>query len=114
MTSKGQLRKAVSGLPEVEEGSHLGMVSFSVRGKGFASLTEGGVVQVRLTDDAEAFLAKVPGERLARAANRSDRRAAGGDQRHGPQRADPAGLALPRGPKAVRVLGETLRERGLR
>ncbi|MEB3366038.1 hypothetical protein [Saccharopolyspora mangrovi] len=68
MTSKAQLRKAALGLPEVEEGSRSGMVSFSVRGRGFASLTEDGVVQVWLTDaDAEAFLAKVPGERLARA-----------------------------------------------
>lgn len=68
MTSKRQLRKAALGLPQVEERSHLGTLSFSVRGKGFASLTGEGVVQVWLTDEhATAFLAKVPGERLARA-----------------------------------------------
>ncbi|SFS54261.1 MmcQ/YjbR family DNA-binding protein [Saccharopolyspora flava] len=68
MTSEKQLRKAALGLPGVEEGTHFGMVSFSVRGKGFASLTGDGVVQAWVgDDDAERFLAKVPGERLARA-----------------------------------------------
>lgn len=68
MTTIAQLRKAALALPEVEEGTHFGMVSFAVRGRGFASVTADGRVQVRLTDeDAEAFLADNPaGERIVR------------------------------------------------
>ncbi len=39
MTTLAQLRKAALALPETEEGTHFGMVAFSVRGKGFASVT---------------------------------------------------------------------------
>lgn len=68
MTTVAQLRKAALALPEVEEGSHFGMVSFAVRGKGFASVTKDGRVQLQMSDeDAEAFLVDRPtGERLAR------------------------------------------------
>ncbi|MHA6625851.1 MmcQ/YjbR family DNA-binding protein [Pseudonocardia sichuanensis] len=68
MTTVAQLRKAALGLPETEEGTHFGMVAFSVRGKGFASVTGDGRVQLQLSDDdAEAALAAHPtGERLVR------------------------------------------------
>ncbi|MEV5612556.1 MmcQ/YjbR family DNA-binding protein [Streptomyces sp. NPDC052225] len=51
MTTLTQLRKAALALPEVEEGTHFGMVSFSVRGKAFASVTKDGDVQLRLPPD---------------------------------------------------------------
>src|SRR5690606_32545222 len=68
MTTIAQLRKAALGLPEVEEGTHFGMVAFSVRGKGFASVTKDGVVQLQMADDdAERAVAEHPaGERLVR------------------------------------------------
>lgn len=68
MTTFAQLRKAALNLPEVEEGTHFGMVAFSVRGKGFSSLTKDGLVQLQMSDDdAEAALAAHPtGERLVR------------------------------------------------
>ncbi|MEU3273456.1 MmcQ/YjbR family DNA-binding protein [Saccharomonospora sp. NPDC006951] len=68
MTTLSQLRKAALALPEVEEGTHFGMVSFAVRGKGFASLSKEGHVQLQLPDaEAEAALAAHPsGERLVR------------------------------------------------
>lgn len=68
MTTIAQLRKAALALPEVEEGTHFGMVSFAVRGKGFASVTKDGAVQLQLPDDvAEAAVAEHPtGERLVR------------------------------------------------
>jgi len=68
MTTEAQLRKAALGLPEVEEGTHFGMVAFSVHNKGFAAVTEDGQVQLHLhDDDAEAALADHPtGERLVR------------------------------------------------
>lgn len=68
MTTIAQLRKAALGLPEVEEGTHFGMVAFSVRGKGFASVTKDDVVQLQLSaDDTESALADHPaGERLER------------------------------------------------
>jgi hypothetical protein len=68
MTTVAQLRKAALGLPEVEEGTHFGMVAFSVRGKGFASVTKDDQVQLHLADDdAEAAVAAHPtGERLVR------------------------------------------------
>lgn len=68
MTTLAQLRKAATSLPEVDEGTHFGMVAFSVRGKGFASMTKDGQVQLRLPDgDAEATVAAYPrAERLVR------------------------------------------------
>lgn len=68
MTTVAQLRKAALALPEVEEGTHFGMVAFSVRGKGFASVTKDGDVQLHLPDaDAEAVVAAHPsGVRLVR------------------------------------------------
>lgn len=68
MTTTAQLRKAALALPETEEGTHFGKVSFSVRGKGFASVTEDGHVQLHLSDsDAEQALSRHPsGERLVR------------------------------------------------
>ncbi|GAB3992223.1 hypothetical protein GCM10029992_00640 [Glycomyces albus] len=51
MTTKAQLRKAALALPETEESTHFGMLSFKVGGKGFASLTDDGLVQLRLPDD---------------------------------------------------------------
>lgn len=68
MTTAAQLRKAALILPEVEEGTHFGMVAFSVRGKGFASVTKDGRVQLHLPDDkAEAAVVGHPsGERLVR------------------------------------------------
>lgn len=48
MTTKAQLRKAALACPEAEEGTHFGLPAFSVRGKGFASLTTDGWVQLRL------------------------------------------------------------------
>jgi len=68
MTTLAQLRKAALALPEVTEGTHFGMVAFSVRGKTFASVTEEGHVQLQMSDDdAEAELARLPtGVRLVR------------------------------------------------
>lgn len=68
VTTLSQLRKAALALPEVEEGTHFGMVAFSVRGKGFASITKDGQVQLQMADaEAEAALAAHPtGERLVR------------------------------------------------
>ncbi|MGW2345723.1 MmcQ/YjbR family DNA-binding protein [Streptomyces sp. NPDC001661] len=58
MTTTSQLRKAALALPETEEGTHFGMAAFSVRGKGFASLTKDGCVLLRLSaDDVRAALA---------------------------------------------------------
>lgn len=68
MTTVAQLRKAALALPEVEEGTHFGMVSFSVRSKGFANVTEDGTVQLQLSDEdaATALAAHPTGERLTR------------------------------------------------
>lgn len=68
MTTLAQLRKAALALPEVEEGTHFGMVAFSVRGKGFASVTKDGQVQLQLPEaDAETAVSAHPtGERLVR------------------------------------------------
>ncbi|MFC7303931.1 MmcQ/YjbR family DNA-binding protein [Streptomyces monticola] len=68
MTNLAHLRKSALALPEVEEGTHFGMVAFSVRGKGFVSLTQDGHVQLQLPDDAaDAAVAAHPsGERLVR------------------------------------------------
>ena len=48
MTTLAQLRKAATALPETDEGTHFGMVAFSVNGKGFVSVTKDGWVQFRL------------------------------------------------------------------
>lgn len=68
MTTISQLRKAALALPEVEEGTHFGMVSFAVRGKGFVSVTKDGAVQLQLPDDAAkaAVAAHPSAERLVR------------------------------------------------
>ncbi|QNS04627.1 MmcQ/YjbR family DNA-binding protein [Streptomyces xanthii] len=71
MTDPGErLRALALGLPETEEGTHFGMAAYSVRGKGFASLTKDGRrVQLHLSpEETEAALAAHPGgERLERA-----------------------------------------------
>ncbi|MFI9822787.1 MmcQ/YjbR family DNA-binding protein [Streptomyces sp. NPDC052013] len=69
MTTLAQLRRYALALPEVEEGTHFGMVAFSVRGKGFVSVTKDGHVQVHLPpDETEAAVGGHPtGERLVRA-----------------------------------------------
>lgn len=68
MTTINQVRKAALGLPETEETTHFGMVAFAVRGKGFASVTEAGIVQLYLPGPvADEVLARHPGwERLVR------------------------------------------------
>jgi len=68
MTTLRQLRKAALALPEVEEGTHFGMVAFEVRGKGFVSVTKDGVAQLYMTDEyADAVLERFPQtERLTR------------------------------------------------
>ncbi|OUD04390.1 helix-hairpin-helix domain-containing protein [Streptomyces swartbergensis] len=68
MTTVTQLRKATLVLPEVEEGTHFGMVAFSVRGRGFASVTKDGRVQLHLPqEETDAALAAHPtGEPLVR------------------------------------------------
>ncbi|MCF0080783.1 hypothetical protein [Streptomyces lomondensis] len=69
MTTVTQLRKAALALPEAEEGSRSGRAAFSVRGKGFASVTKDGRVRLHLPpDETEAAVAAHPtGERLVRA-----------------------------------------------
>ncbi|NGN63343.1 hypothetical protein G5C51_05405 [Streptomyces sp. A7024] len=69
MTTQAHLRKYALALPEVEEGTHFGMVSFAVKGKGFASVTKDGYVQLQLPpNEAEAALAAhAGGERIVRA-----------------------------------------------
>ncbi|MFD5133374.1 hypothetical protein [Streptomyces olindensis] len=58
MTTVQQLREAALALPETEEGTRSGAASFSVRGKGFASLTEDGLVRLHLPpEETEAALA---------------------------------------------------------
>jgi len=73
MTTVAQLRRAALALPETAETAEtarIGTVAFAVRGKGFASLTEDGVVQLHLAvPDVEALLGSVPSaERLTRGA----------------------------------------------
>lgn len=62
MTTISQLGKAALALPEVEEGTHFGMVSFAVRGKGFVSVTKDGAVQLQLSDDAGRGRRRSPSE----------------------------------------------------
>lgn len=68
MTTVAQLRKAALALPETEEGTHFGMVAFSVRGRGFASVDGAGWVRWQLPDaDVDAALVAHPaGDRLVR------------------------------------------------
>lgn len=69
MTTKAQLRKAALALPETEESTHFGLLAFKVSGKGFASLTDDGRVQLRLpVDRVSEVLAEHPsGERVEQA-----------------------------------------------
>lgn len=65
MTTIAQARSAALGLPEVEEGTHFGMVAFAVRKQNFLSLTKDGVLQLRLPDDeAESLVAQEQGAEL--------------------------------------------------
>ncbi|CAM3704189.1 hypothetical protein OCAE111667_22850 [Occultella aeris] len=68
MTTLAQLRKAALALPEVEETAHFGMVAFTVRGTGFASVTKDRAVQLNLAEpDLDAALADLPaGEQILR------------------------------------------------
>jgi len=70
MTTVAQLRKAASALPETTEGTRFGMVAFSVRGKGFASVTADGWLQLRLPEPrVDEFLNDhAVGERMTRGA----------------------------------------------
>lgn len=62
MTTPAQLRKAALALPETTEGKHFGSAAFfSVRGRGFASLTKDGIVQLKVSPgDVDRFLADHP------------------------------------------------------
>ncbi len=66
VTTLSQPRKAALALPEAEEGVHFGMVAFSVRGRGFASVTEDGRVLLHLPDTEAAVSAHPAGERWVR------------------------------------------------
>jgi len=69
MTTLRQLRKAALALPAVEEGTHFGMPSFKVNGKGFAGLSKNGdVVHLQVPHEVaeEALNAHPSGERLVR------------------------------------------------
>lgn len=61
MTTMAQLRKAALALPETAEGTHLGMVAFTVRGQVFASVTKDGWAQLQVSHErAEDFLSRHP------------------------------------------------------
>jgi hypothetical protein len=66
MTTRAQLRKTVLTFQEVEEDAGDGTVTYSVRGREFASLTKDGVVRLRLPGgEAEEAVAAYPtAERL--------------------------------------------------
>jgi hypothetical protein len=69
VTTPAQLRKAALALPETTEWQHFGSAAFfSVRGRGFASLTKDGIVQLKVSPgDVDPFLADHPtGEPLYR------------------------------------------------
>lgn len=51
MTTVAQLRKAALSLPATAEGTHFGMVAFTVANKGFVSLTKDGVAQLHMTGE---------------------------------------------------------------
>ena len=62
MTTVARVRKGALALPEVEEGTHFGMVAFAVRGKNFATLTK-DQQQVRIhlpPDQVESTVAEHP------------------------------------------------------
>src|SRR5690625_7957141 len=48
MVSRSELGDQALALPEVVEGSHFGMPAFAVCGRGFASVTKDGRLQLRL------------------------------------------------------------------
>jgi hypothetical protein len=62
MTTRAQLRKTALTFQEVKEDAADGVVTYSVRGKEFASVTKDGMVRLRLPDaeagDAIAAYAK--------------------------------------------------------
>jgi hypothetical protein len=61
VTTPAQLRKAALALPETTEGKDFGSAFFSVRGRGFASLTKDGIVQLEVSPgDVDRFLADHP------------------------------------------------------
>jgi hypothetical protein len=61
MATPVQLRKSALALPETVEGTHSGVVAFSVGKQEFASLAQDGLLHLRLTDDdAGAALAAHP------------------------------------------------------
>lgn len=66
MTTARQVRKAALYLPEVEEETRSATITFSVRGKGFVSIADGGVVQFRLPEEmiVDALERHPSGERL--------------------------------------------------
>lgn len=72
MTTVAQPRKTALALSEAEEGTHFGVVAFSVRGKVFASVTKDGQRQLHLPDEhaAAAVAAHSAGERLLRMGTR--------------------------------------------
>ncbi|WEV78356.1 MmcQ/YjbR family DNA-binding protein [Janibacter cremeus] len=51
MASAEELHGAACRLPGVEEGTHFGMTAYTVDGKGFASLTKDGWLQLRFPPD---------------------------------------------------------------
>jgi hypothetical protein len=94
MAQLARLRTGALALPEVEEGTHFGMVAFSVRGKGFASLSkDGALVHFQLPGDRiEALVAELPeAEPLVRMGT-------------------PIGVSVPLAGLDVRVLDRLLRE----
>jgi len=68
MTTVRQLRKAALSLPEAVEGKRFGTLTFRVRDKGFATLTDDGLVQLYMSDEVAAqVLERFPvAERLTR------------------------------------------------
>jgi hypothetical protein len=93
MTTVARIRTGALALPEVEEGTHFGMVAFYVRGKSVASLSKDGErVQFQLPeDDVEATVAEQPGaERIVR-------------------NGTPIGVSVPLAELDVRVLDRLLR-----
>lgn len=69
MTTRAQLRKTALTFQEVEEDAANGMVTYSVRGKEFASVTRDGMVRVRLpeAEAGDAVAAYPKAERLIHA-----------------------------------------------
>ncbi|WP_158853381.1 hypothetical protein [Saccharothrix deserti] len=69
MTTRAQLRKTALTFQEVEEDAADGMVTYSVRGKEFASVTKDGMVRLRLPDAeaGDAVAAYPKAERLIHA-----------------------------------------------